>query len=53
MNHVGVYENINVARRSEIYILDRVDICQEHFEIKTYDIENDNFSIFLVYNKKK
>ena len=23
------------------------------FEIKSYDIENDNFSILLVYNKKK
>ena len=45
MNHVGVYENINVARKSEIYILDRVDVCWEHFEIKSYDI-------LLVYNKK-
>ena len=52
MNHLGVYENINVVRRSEIYIFDRVDVCYEHFEIKSYDIENDNFSILLVYNKK-
>ena len=53
MNHVGMYENINVARRSEIYILDRVDVCWEYFEIKSYDIENDNFPIILVYNKKQ
>ena len=52
MDHVGVYENINVARRSEIYISERVDVCEEHFEIKSHDIENDNFSILLVYNKK-
>ena len=52
MNHAGVYDNINVARRSEIYILDRVDVWWEHFEIKSFDIENDNFSILLVYNKK-
>ena len=26
VNHVGVYENINVVRRSEIYKFDRADV---------------------------
>ena len=52
MNHVSVYENINVARRSKIYIFDRVDVCAEHFEIKNNDIENDNYSILLLYDKR-
>ena len=59
MNHVGVYENINVVRRSEIYIFDRVDVCLECFKVvlkqcfkKSYDIENDTFSILLVSDKK-
>ena len=43
---------MNVVRRSKMYIFDRVDVCSEYFEIKSYDIENDNYLILLVYNEK-
>ena len=51
MNHVGVRENINVGRRSKIYLLDRVGVCYEYYKIKSYDIENDNYSTLSMYNE--
>ena len=51
-NGYWLCENINALRRSKIYIFDRVDVCEEYCEIKSCDIEDDNYLIMLVYNEK-